>query len=154
MDKFILNEKNYKQILKLEKEKHERREQIYRPLKKIENDPFYFSNKDMNKKHHYEKDSFQIREKGDNLLNNWIVKQKDPIIIFLSEFIPETKISKEIEKFRPIIKTTPTISIDEYRKKKKLGEEGVEYLKKLKDKYGIIVLKVLWANLNFNKIKT
>jgi hypothetical protein len=83
------------------------------------------------------------------LLNNWIIQQKDPIIIFLSEFIPGTKISKEIEKFRPIIKTTPTISIEEYRKKKKLGEEGVTYLKKLKDKYGIIVLKVLWANLNF-----
>ena len=94
-------------------------------------------------------DFFHIREKGDILLNNWIIQQKDPIIIFLSEFIPGTKISKEIEKFRPIIKTTPTISVEEYRKKKKIGEEGVEYLKRLRDKYGVIVLKVLWANLNF-----
>ena len=54
-----------------------------------------------------------------------------------------------MEKFRPIIKTTPTISVDEYRKKKKIGTVGLEYLKRLKDKYGIIVLKVLWANLNF-----
>ena len=149
MDKFILNEKNYKKYLKLEKEKTEKREQIYKPFIKNEVDQFQFSNKDIKNKFHYENDFFYIKEKGDNLLNKWILNQKDPIIIFLSEFIPETKVSKELEKFRPIIKTTPTISIEEYRKKKKLGEESVNYLKKLKDKYGIIVLKVLWANLNF-----
>jgi hypothetical protein len=148
MDKFIFKEQNYKQKLKLEKEKHEPQDKIYKP-KKIENDRFQFSDKDIKNKFHYENDFFYIRDKGDNLLNKWIVSQTDPIIIFLSEFIPGTKISKEIEKFRPIIKTTPTISIEEYRKQKKLGEEGVSYLKKLKDKYGIIVLKVLWANLNF-----
>jgi len=148
MDKFIFKEQNYKKILKLEKEKREQSDKIYKP-KLIENDRFHFSDKDIKNKFHYENDLFYIRDKGDNLLNKWIVNQKDPIIIFLSEFIPETKISKEIEKFRPIIKTTPTISIEEYRKKKKLGEEGIIYLKKIKDKYGIIVLKVLWANLNF-----
>jgi hypothetical protein len=148
MDKFIL-EKNYNKKLKLEKDKYEPREQIYKPLKNINIDHIEFSNKDIKNKFYYENDSFHIKERGDALLNNWIMRQKDPIIIFLSEFISGTKISKEIEKFRPIIKTTPTISIEEYRKKKKLGEEGVEYLKKLKDKYGIIVLKVLWANLNF-----
>ena len=109
-----------------------------------------YKNQDMKKETiNINNDFFHIREKGDNLLNQWIVKQNEPIIIFLSEFIPGTKVSKEIEQFRPIIKTTPTISIEEYRKKKKIGEEGVEYLKRLKEKYGIIVLKVLWANLNF-----
>jgi hypothetical protein len=78
-----------------------------------------------------------------------MIKQKDPIIIFLSEFIQETKISKDMEKFRPIIQTTPTISIEIYRKQKKIGDEGFEYLKQLRDRYGIIVLKALWANLNF-----
>lgn len=148
MDKFILDEKDYKKIKKLEKEKQERTDQIYiaKPLKK---EVLQFMNKDINKINKYQNDFFHIRENGDILLNNWIKQQKDPIIIFLSEFIPGTKISKEIEKFRPIIKTTPTISVEEYRKKKKIGEEGVEYLKRLKDKYGIIVLKVLWANLNF-----
>ena len=148
MDKFIFREQNYKNKIKLEKEKHEQQDKIYKP-KAIENEQFHFSDKDIKNKFRYENDFFYIKDKGDNLLNKWIVNQKDPIIIFLSEFIPETKISKELEKFRPIIKTTPTISIEEYRKKKKLGEEGVSYLKKLKDKYGIIVLKVLWANLNF-----
>ena len=148
MDKFIFKEQNYKKNLKLEKEKQEQHDKIYKP-KRIEMERFQYSDKDIKNKLHYENDLFYIRDKGDNLLNKWIINQKDPIIIFLSEFIPETKISKEIEKFRPIIKTTPTISIEEYRKKKKLGEESINYLKKLKDKYGIIVLKVLWANLNF-----
>jgi hypothetical protein len=149
MDKFILDEKNYRKKIKLEKEKPERHDKIYVSKKQLDKDTFLFSNKDVKKKYHFENDFFHIKENGDHLLNTWIKTQKEPIIIFLSEFIPGTKIPKEIEKFRPIIKTTPTISIEAYRKQKKIGEEGVEYLKRLRDKYGVIVLKVLWANLNF-----
>ena len=152
MDKFILREKDYKQLKKLKLEKEERKDREYadKDKDKYEKEAIQYNTRDMKIKHRFQSDFFHIRENGDIQLNKWIIQQKDPIIIFLSEFIPGTKISKEIEKFRPIIKTTPTISIEEYRKKKKLGEEGVAYLKKLKDKYGIIVLKVLWANLNFN----
>ena len=149
MDKFILDEKNYKKKIKLEKEKTERNDKIYIPKENKVKDSLVFLNKDMKKKYRYENDFFHIKENGDHLLNTWIRTQKEPIIIFLSEFIPGTKIPREIEKFRPIIKTTPTISIEAYRKQKKIGEEGVEYLKRLRDKYGVIVLKVLWANLNF-----
>ena len=157
MDKFIFNEfneKDYKKKIKLEKEKKkESRQQIYVP-KPLKRDVFYYKDQEIKHKTYgedmkFQNDFFHIKEKGDNVLNKWIMQQKEPIIIFLSEFIPGTKVSKEIENFRPIIKTTPTISIEEYRKKKKIGEEGVEYLKRLRDKYGVIVLKVLWANLNF-----
>jgi hypothetical protein len=149
MDKFILDGKIYKRKIKLEKEKTERNDKTYIRKEEKVKDSIVFLNKDLKKKYHYENDFFHIKEKGDHLLNTWIKTQKEPIIVFLSEFIPETKIPKEIEKFRPIIKTTPTISIEAYRKEKKIGEEGVEYLKRLRDKYGVIVLKVLWANLNF-----
>jgi hypothetical protein len=164
MDKFILDERNYKkfEIDMKERDVKERdmrekevrgmkdikkKEKIYNSLK---NDKILFKEKNKVNSYTFQNDFFHLREKGDKLLNQWIIKQKDPIIIFLSEFIDGTKISKEIEKFRPIIKTTPTISIEEYRKIKKIGEEGVDYLKRLRDKYGVIVLKVLWANLNFN----
>lgn len=160
MDKFILDERNFKKLKIEMKEKdmrerklreikeRDKREKIYKP-KSLKKDNIIF--KEMHKVNSYtfQNDFFHLREKGDKILNQWIIKQKDPIIIFLSDFIPGTKISKEIEKFRPIIKTTPTISIEEYRKIKKIGEEGVDYLKRLRDKYGVIVLKVLWANLNF-----
>ena len=148
MDKFILDEKIYKKKNRLKLEKEERKDLNYIP-KQYKKDNLHFIEKELKKKEKYQPDLFNFRENGDNLLNNWIIKQKDPIIIFLSEFIPGTKISKDIEKFRPIIQTTPTISIEAYRKEKKIGEEGVEYLKRLRDKYGIIVLKVMWANLNF-----
>ena len=152
MDKFILPEKNYKKKINLKIEKEERKEQTYKTGTKIKDDPddpFHFKEEHY-KNYIFQNDFFHFREKGDKILNDWIIKQKDPIIVFLSDFIPGTKISKELEKFRPIIKTTPTISIEEYRKIKKIGEEGVEYLKRLRDKYGVIVLKALWANLNFN----
>jgi acid phosphatase class B len=150
-DKFILNEKNYKKMLKYEKEKEERKDKLYIP-KPYTQDKIQYDDKQHDNYNFIDtksKDMYYIREKGDNLLNNWIIKQKEPIIIFLSDFIPGTKVSKTIEQFRPMIKTTPTISIEEYRKIKKLGEESITYLKRMKDKYGIIVLKVLWANLNF-----
>lgn len=157
MDKFILDERNFKKLKIEMKEKdmterervmREKREKIYKP-KSLKKDNILFKEKHKVNSYTFQNDFFHLREKGDKILNQWIIKQKDPIIIFLSEFIPGTKISKEIEKFRPIIKTTPTISIEEYRKIKKIGEEGVDYLKRLRDKYGVIVLKVLWANLNF-----
>jgi hypothetical protein len=163
MDKFILDERNFKKLKIEMKEKDMRereireireirereRKKIYKP-KSLKKDNILFKEKHKVNSYTFQNDFFHLREKGDKILNQWIIKQKDPIIIFLSDFIPGTKISKEIEKFRPIIKTTPTISIEEYRKIKKIGEEGVDYLKRLRDKYGVIVLKVLWANLNFN----
>ena len=88
-------------------------------------------------------------KESDEKLNKWIIKQNDPLILFISELYPGIKINNEIEKMRPLVQTSPTISIDLYRKERKIGEEGVEYLKKLKDKYGNIVLKVLWAALHF-----
>ena len=149
MDKFILREKDYKQLKNLKLEKEERKDREYKDKDKYEKEIIQYNTRDMKIKHQFQSDFFHIRENGDIQLNKWIIQQKDPIIIFLSEFIQGTKISKDMEKFRPIIKTTPTISVEEYRKKKKIGTEGQEYLKRLKDKYGIIVLKVLWANLNF-----
>lgn len=175
MDKFILTERSYKDMQDRKKDiekdrkkdierevrdvqgikqkqkqkqkdiKYKEIEYIPKPLKK---EPYLFKDK-LAPQQMFDKEMFLIKENGDNLLNNWLKTQKDPIVVFLSEFIPNTKISKELEQFKPIIKTTPVISIEEYRKKKKIGEEGVNYLKKLKEKYGNIVLKALWANLNF-----
>jgi hypothetical protein len=157
MDKFILHEKNYKRKLikintniddinKKEKEIKKSKIKSFKPLHK---EDFIFINKEIKKKV-FEKDLYYITEKGDILLNNWIKNQKDPLIIFISEMIPGTIISKDMERFRFMVKTTQTISIEEYRKKKKIGEEGINYLKKLKEKYGNIILKVLWATININ----
>jgi hypothetical protein len=169
MDKFILTERSYKADKKdidkrvkdikhndreiknkgIQREKDIKYKELEYLAKPLKRENLLFKDK-IAPQRMVDKEIFVIKENGDNLLNNWLKTQKDPLVVFLSEFIPNTKISKELEKFKPIIKTTPVISIEEYRKKKKIGEEGVNYLKKLKEKYGNIVLKVLWANLNFN----
>ena len=96
MDKFILNEKNYKKFLKIEKEKEkERKDKIYKG-RSFKKEDFHYKNEELQNKYSFINESFHFTEKGDNLLNKWILKQNDPIIIFLSEFIPGTKISKNI----------------------------------------------------------
>ena len=66
MDKFILDEKNYKKKIKLEKEKTERTDKIYVPKKKLEKETFVLMNKDMKKKYHFEK-----RKNLQNKLNRY-----------------------------------------------------------------------------------
>ena len=126
----LLNDEYKSKPKKLDKSK---------PIKELEINLF-------NKKFHMDKIVFK---ESDEKLNKWIIKQTDPLILFISELYPGIKINKDIEKMRPLVQTSPTISIEVYRKERKIGEEGVEYLKKLKDKYGNIILKVLWASLHF-----
>ena len=151
MDKFYLNETNDKRKYKYDYDiippkKNENLKQLQLP-KTI--DSLIYTNKfnDLNKLN-YTNDKYKIKEKGDKKLNEWIMKQTEPLIVFISDIIPETKVLPHLEKIRPIIKTTPLMSIEEYRKTKKIGEEGTIYLKKLKDKYGNIILKILWASIN------
>jgi hypothetical protein len=153
MDKFYLNETNYKS----KKYKYDVKDTI-KPNKdnvlKFQTQPINdsivkYGNKDYTQQiQSQQKDTYTIKEKGDKFLNDWIMKQSEPLIVFISDIIPETKVLPQLEKFRPLIKTTPLMTIEEYRKQKKIGEEGTIYLKKLKEKYGNIVLKILWASIN------
>jgi len=176
MDNFLLKENNYKKKTKYDKDiikpkedaivikrpndknllfyddtkQSQSHNQLQKQLMELTSEKYKIKEKgDLNiNEFTYEK--YKIKEKGDIKLNEWIKKQKDPLIVFISDIIPETKILSHLEKIRPIIKTTPVMSIEEYRKRKKIGEEGVIYLKKLKEKYGNIILKTLWASLNLN----
>jgi hypothetical protein len=51
--------------------------------------------------------------------------------------------AKPIEEFRQKVKGLDTITIDEYVKIKKLGAKKTAWLKQLKKKYGIYILKFL-----------
>uniref|UniRef100_A0A6C0ESW9 Uncharacterized protein n=1 Tax=viral metagenome TaxID=1070528 RepID=A0A6C0ESW9_9ZZZZ len=154
MDKFYLDEKKYHTHIKYDNDKIKPNDEIKRQIKGIkEYDNFEFKNdsyKFKGLKGDKYNDKYKIKEKGDNKLNNWIMKQTEPLIVFISDIIPDTKVLPHLEKIRPIIKTTPLMSIEEYRKTKKIGEEGTLYLKRLKEKYGNIILKVLWASVNLH----
>ena len=149
MDNFLLKEHNYKKKQKYEKDIIKPKEDAIRSnSNKNSNDIIIFNNKGYNKVYTYKNENYKIKEKGDKKLNEWIMKQTEPLIVFISDIIPDTNVLPHLEKIRPIIKTTPLMSIEEYRKRKKIGEEGVIYLKKLKEKYGNIILKTLWASIN------
>ncbi len=141
-------DKNYKQYKIFEDEPLVLRDRIVHIKPKLIETKLRLRNEEH--KVHKEKvvDKIVFKE-SDEKLNKWIIKQTDPLVLFLSELYPGIKIKSEIEQMRPLVKTSPTISIEVYRKERKIGEEGVEYLKKLKDKYGNIILKVLWASLHF-----
>ncbi len=154
MDKFYLNEKKYDKYIKYDNDTIKpKKDENLKGIKGKEYDNYEFKNdsdsykfKDL--KGDKYNDKYKIKEKGDNKLNEWIMKQTEPLIVFISDIIPETRVLPHLEKIRPIIKTTPLMSIEEYRKQKKIGEEGTLYLKRLKEKYGNIILKVLWASIN------
>ena len=152
MDKFYLNEKKYDKHIKYDNDtiKPKKDENLKRQIKEYDNYEYKNDSESYKFKRDKSKDKYIIKEKGDKKLNEWIMKQTEPLIVFISDIIPETKVLPHLEKIRPIIKTTPLMSIEEYRKLKKIGEEGTLYLKRLKEKYGNIILKVLWASVNLH----
>lgn len=152
MDKFYLDEKKYDKHIKYDNDtiKPKKDENLKRQIKEYDNYEYKNDYESYKFKRDKSKDKYIIKEKGDKKLNEWIMKQTEPLIVFISDIIPETKVLPHLEKIRPIIKTTPLMSIEEYRKLKKIGEEGTLYLKRLKEKYGNIILKVLWASVNLH----
>ena len=94
-------------------------------------------------KPNYKEELFNKKEYGDIEFYNWLHKQKDPLLAVLAEIVNAPKMNKIVESFRPKVKDLATITIDEYVKIKKIGVRKAEWLKQLKKKYGIYILKFL-----------
>ena len=97
----------------------------------------------------YKEDFFEKKEYGEIDFYNWLKKQKDPFIAVLAEIVNAPKLNKSIEEFRPKVKDLDTITIAEYIKIKKLGSRKAEWLKQLKSKYGINILKFLKLSISY-----
>jgi hypothetical protein len=91
----------------------------------------------------YKEDFFDKKEYGELDFYNWLKKQKDTTIAVLAEIVNAPKLNKSIEEFRPKVKELDTITIADYIKIKKLGSRKAEWLKQLKSKYGINILRFL-----------
>ena len=89
------------------------------------------------------KDEYINKDYGDTELYEWLKLQQDTCIAILAEIVNAPKLSLKIEKIRPEVKHMDTITIDEYRKIKCIGSKKVEWLKQLKKKYGINILRFL-----------
>jgi hypothetical protein len=135
-DSYKSNEDFEKELFSLKNEKYINNQFLseYRPLY-IE--PLYKI------KHLYKEDFFDKKEYGELDFYNWLKKQKDTTIAVLAEIVNAPKLNKSIEEFRPKVKELDTITIADYIKIKKLGSRKAEWLKQLKSKYGINILRFL-----------
>jgi len=97
----------------------------------------------------YKEELFDKKEYGEIDFYNWLKKQKGPFIAVLAEIVNAPKLNKSVEEFRPGVKDLDTITIAEYIKLKKLGSRKAEWLKQLKSKYGINILRFLKLSVSY-----
>jgi hypothetical protein len=98
----------------------------------------------------YQEEEYESREYGDLGFYQWLRQQNHACVAILAEIVSAPKLHQDIERLRPEVKHMKTITIDEYRKIKCIGSTKVEWLKQLKKKYGINVLRFLCASINKN----
>jgi hypothetical protein len=96
--------------------------------------------------HSFELDLFQLI---DYEFVNWANSQAEThVIAVMAEMKKSPKLKPEIEALRKEVANIPLLSIDEYRKIKRLGTRCVSFLHKMKQQYGNYVLKILYLTSN------
>jgi len=70
------------------------------------------------------------------------------VIAVMAEMKNSPKLKPEIELLRKDVAHIPLLSIDEYRKLKRLGVRSVSFLHKMKKLYGNYILKILYLTSN------
>ena len=66
----------------------------------------------------------------------------------MAEMKKSPKLKPSIENMRSKVKDVPLYTIEEYRKKKRLGERSVTFLKEMKKRYGNSLLRILYLTAN------
>jgi hypothetical protein len=93
----------------------------------------------------YQEEEYFSRELGDTHLYKWLSQINHHSAAILAEMISAPRLSPHIESLRPEVKNMKTITIDEYRKIKCIGTTKVNWLKQLKKKYGLNLLRFLYT---------
>jgi hypothetical protein len=69
-------------------------------------------------------------------------------VAVFAELINAPKLYYKIEEMRDKLSSVDTMSIQEYKKIKKLGARSVKIIKELKKKYGNMILKFLYLSVS------
>jgi len=101
----------------------------------------------LRKKPLYQEEEYYSREYGDVEFYKWLTTQNHKSVAILAEIVNAPKLDPFIENIRPQVKNMKTITIEEYRKIKCIGATKTEWLKQLKKKYGINILRFLYQML-------
>ena len=127
--------------LKYDNKKHEKKDK-----KDILKTRLEYCEKVFKQNHAFELDLFQLI---DYEFVNWANSQPDThVIAVMAEMKKSPKLKPEIEVLRKDVVHIPILSIDEYRKIKRLGVRSASFLHKMKQQYGNNVLKILYLTAN------
>lgn len=94
----------------------------------------------------YEEEKQQIKHYGDIDFYEWLSKQDDPKLAIFAELVNAPRLHINIENMRDKLQSVNTMSIQEYKKIKKLGSRSVKSIKELKTKYGNAILQYLYLS--------
>jgi hypothetical protein len=76
---------------------------------------------------------------------NWANQQPATQIIAIMAEMKECKpLRPDIEELRKDVKNIPLMTIEEYKRKRCLGERSVAFLKQMKKQYGNHLLRILY----------
>lgn len=138
------------------------KEKVFHPTRAVERSSLSKQEKSFEKTIPLEKSSLQKKEKNfhrnqafdwemfqwaDYEFVNWANSMPETMLMaVMAELKHAPKMKPEIESLRQKVKEVPFCSIEEYRKKKRLGERSVDFLKKMKLKYGKTLLRLLYLS--------
>jgi hypothetical protein len=133
----------------------------YRPKKQVEKEVLTRKEKEFNKVDHHEKGSWKTVQKvfdrtqsfewdlfqwADYEFVQWANQQPATMVIaIMAELKHSPKMKPSIEILRSKVTSIPLCSIELYRKKKRLGERSVAFLKQMKARYGNSLLRILYV---------
>jgi hypothetical protein len=141
-DNIERTDKQYKKKERYETDKIERPNLRFSPKKHVDTEKLEYCEKIYRRDHKFELDIFQLE---DYEFLNWANSQKATMVIaVMAEMKKSSKMKHDIEVLRSQVKNIPLISIEEYRKKKCLGDRAVSFIRQMKHKYGNHVLRILY----------
>jgi hypothetical protein len=148
-----------------------KKEKEYNPKRKVEKDSLIRKEKEFHKVETHDKSTLSYPQKvfdkkmidkkvfdktqtiewdlfqwADYEFVQWANQQPATMVIaIMAEMKKSPKMKPSIEILRPRVASIPLCSIEIYRKKKRLGERSVEFLKQMKKRYGNSLLRILYA---------